>query len=389
MPPSRRTGATPPIPCVLGNTDLVRALGLAGIRSAVVAPPRSPVASSRFAAGRIPRADNWGQPQRLLANLVRYGEHRPGTPLFFQHDGDLVFVSRHRDVLQRMFTFVLGDACLIERVVNKTRFVELASEAGLPTPPSVVLRPGAGGDPPEVPFDYPVVVKPVTRRDVVWKPIAHGAKAVELHSSGELDAIWPVLAASGVEFVLQELVPGREDHVESYHAYVDEGGEVVGEFTGRKLRTWPPAYGETTALEITDQGDVRELGRWCMRELGLRGVAKLDFKRAPDETLFLLEVNARFNLWHLPGAVAGTNLPALVYADLVGRRRPATGLHPGVRWSVPWFDLRAARAEGMSLAAWLRWQARCETRHILAVDEPMPFIQGLVWRRGRRALGSR
>src|SRR5215470_19812901 len=40
----------------------------------------------------------------------------------------------------------------------------------------------------------------------------------------------------------------------------------------------------------------------------LTGVAKPDFKRAPDGRLLLLEINPRFNLWHHLGAVAGVNL---------------------------------------------------------------------------------
>jgi predicted ATP-grasp superfamily ATP-dependent carboligase len=37
-----------------------------------------------------------------------------------------------------------------------------------------------------------------------------------------------------------------------------------------------------------------------------------------------LEINPRFTLWHHAGAVAGVNIPALVYADLTGTPRPAT-----------------------------------------------------------------
>ena len=60
--------------------------------------------------------------------------------------------------------------------------------------------------------------------------------------------------------------------------------------------------------------------------LGFRGVIKLDFKEDErDGCLYLLEANPRFNLWHHPGAIAGVNLPALVYSDLVspGSARPA------------------------------------------------------------------
>jgi predicted ATP-grasp superfamily ATP-dependent carboligase len=213
-----------------------------------------------------------------------------------------------------------------------------------------------------------------------------------MESPHDLEALWPALAEAGFEMVAQELVAGPEDRIESYHAYVDESGEVAGEFTGRKVRTLPREYGHTTALEITDEGDVREVGRHCMERLGLRGVAKLDFKRAPSGELLLLEVNPRFNLWHLPGAVAGVNLPALVYADLVGVARPAVRprVRAGVRWTVPWHDLSAARAGGAPLARWAAWQLRCETRHVLSLDDPMPFLRGLAWPRiERRVLRRR
>jgi predicted ATP-grasp superfamily ATP-dependent carboligase len=125
-----------------------------------------------------------------------------------------------------------------------------------------------------------------------------------------------------------------------------------------------------------------------MARLGLRGVAKLDFKRAPDGSLLLLEVNPRFNLWHLPGAVAGVNLPALVYADLVGVARPPVRSRPreGVRWTVPWHDLRAARSWRTGMARWAAWQLGCETRHVMSLDDPMPFMRGMVWPRVARRL---
>jgi predicted ATP-grasp superfamily ATP-dependent carboligase len=283
-------------------------------------------------------------------------------------------------VLSESLRFVIGDPELVEQLLDKTLFSALASRLGLPAPRSEVLRAEPGTDPPALSLDYPVVVKPLTRRDTIWVPIAGRSKALRLESERDLRELWPKLGAGGFEFVAQELVPGGEDRIESYHAYVDERGEVAGEFTGRKVRTRPREFGHTTALTTTDEGDVREAGRRCMETLGLRGVAKVDFKRAPSGELLLLEVNARFNLWHLPGAVAGVNLPALVYADLVGLPRPKFGrARAGVRWTVPWDDLAAAREQGMALSRWAAWQRRCETRHVLTLDDPMPFARGLLW----------
>lgn len=377
-----------PLACVLGNTDLVRPLGMAGIRCAAVTRPDRPQAYSRFVAERIEWADNWRQHERMTENLLAFAERQPEPPpLFFQHDGDLVYVSRNRDALEGRFRFTVADRELVEQLVDKTRFCELAERVGLPVPRSVVLRPAAEPGLPDLALDFPIVVKPLTRRDVVWRPLAGHSKAIELGSRGELEAFWPRLVEAGVELVAQELVAGGEERIESYHVYVDLRGEIAGEFTGRKVRTLPRRFGDTTALETTEAGDVRELGAECVRRLGLRGAAKLDFKRAPSGRLHLLEVNPRFNLWHHVGAVAGVNLPAIAYADLVGLPRPvARAARPGVRWSVPWHDLAARREWDLSLARWVRWQLRCDAYEVLALDDPLPFLRGIVERRVRGRL---
>ena len=375
----------------MGDADLVRALGMAGIRSACVTRPGWPADRSRFTEQRVEWADNWGDPEHLLENLLRYARTLPEpAPLFFQHDGDVTFVSRHRDALRSHFRFMIADAELVEQCVDKTRFIVLARRLGLPIPPSVVLWPSVQAERPRVELEPPLILKPRTRRDAWWRPLAGKAKAIEIGSLDELDGAWSTFAAAGVDLVLQQMIPGGEERIESYHGYVDPTGEVAAEFTGRKVRTFPLRFGDTTACEITDAGDVRDAGRECMRKLGLTGVAKLDFKRDPDDRLHLLEVNPRFTLWHLPGAVAGVNIPAVVHADLLGRPRPRVGpIRPGVRYSVLWHDFRAARANGISLRRWALWQARCDTRHNLALDDPMPFVGGMVLKRVRARSGTR
>ena len=110
--------------------------------------------------------------------------------------------------------------------------------------------------------------------------------------------------------------------------------------------------------------------------LALSGVAKLDFKRDPRGNLRLLEINPRFNLWHHAGAVAGVNIPALVYADLVGMPRPlVTHAKAGVRWCRMWKDFPAARASGVPLTAWLPWALGSEAKSTLSWDDPMPFLR--------------
>ncbi len=334
-------------------------------------------------------ADAWEQPEELLQLLERFAATQAEPPvLFYEEDRELLLISRYRERLSRHFRFVVPDRVLVEDLVDKGRFQALAQRLDLPVPAARVLDPSRDA----VPLDlqFPLALKPLVRRGEQWTPIGGAAKALRLDTPLALVSAWPHLARAGIPVLLQQLIPGPETCIESYHVYVDEHGETVGEFTGRKIRTWPLAYGDSTALEITDAPEVTTLGRDLVRRLGLRGVAKLDFKRARDGRLYLLEVNPRFTLWHHLGARAGVNIPALVFADLAGLPRAAMRqARAGARWCKPWDDVLAARAAGISFLRWLPWALGSDALRVVAWDDPMPFIRGVLWRVMSRMFRSR
>lgn len=385
------TGAsdTPSLACVMGDMDLVWPLGLAGVGCAVVAAPGSPPVHSRFTRAAIPWKNFWEGTEDLVEALIRFGSAQPSPPvLFYQEDSQLLLVSRHRERLGRAFRFVIADAELVESLVDKGRFQAMAERHGLPVPATRRVRPAAGSPPANLGLHFPVVIKPLTRDDR-WFAIGGATKAVFAETSTALHELWPRLAAVDIDLLVQELIPGPETRIESYHVYVDERGDIAGEFTGRKIRTFPLSLGHSTALEISDAADVAALGRALVQKLGLRGVAKFDFKRAPDGTLHLLEVNPRYNLWHHLGAVAGMNLPALVHADMAGLPRPAMSrARAGATWCRPLDDWRAARASGISPASWLPWMLRCDANASMDWRDPMPCLNGELYQRVRRLGGG-
>jgi D-aspartate ligase len=375
---------TLPLACVLGDVDLVRALALAGVRSAVVAEPGQPARYSRATAAVLERFDPWQHAEEAVAGLVAFAKEQASPPvLFYDGDWDLLLISRHREQLAPSFRFVVAEPELVEALVDKERFQALAERLDLPVPRArrVSAATGADGD---LGLRFPVVVKPLTRHHDTWRPFAR-TKAVPAEDASALRSIMDALAGSDLEVLVQEAVPGPETRIESYHVYVDGRGEIAAEFTGRKLRTHPPGYGYTTALTITDAPEVLRLGRDLTQRLGLTGVAKLDFKRAADDELKLLEVNPRFNLWHHPGAVAGVNIPAFVYSDLVGLPRPRPAVaRAGVSWCSLAHDVQAAHADGMGRLEWLRWALRCEAKSGFALSDPLPLPRAALFRLRRR-----
>jgi predicted ATP-grasp superfamily ATP-dependent carboligase len=385
--PTRKTNGIP-IACVLGEVDLLRALRLARIPSTIVAQEGNPALYSRAATTAIGWIDPWREPEALVERLVAFGHRQPRPPvLYYDGDWDLLLVSRYRNRLAQAFRFVVPDAELVESVVDKALFQGLAEHHRLPVPRSVKIAadddPSAGID-----LDFPVVVKPVTRQNITWEPLSD-LKALHVTDADELRSVRRRLAVAGVDVIVQEAIAGPDSRIESYHVYIDERGAIAGEFTGRKLRVHPPGYGHTTALTITRNEQLAALGRQIVDRIGLRGVAKLDFKSGPDGRMYLFEINARFNLWHHPGAVAGVNLPALVYADLVGLPRPAQRqVREGVTWCTLRHDFQAARAEGMTILGCLRTTAASDAKSGFAWDDPLPLPRAAAWQ-ARRWLRAR
>lgn len=367
--------------CVMGDMNLVRPLGLAGVSCAVVAPLGDPTTYSRFVRVVLPWESFSKNLDGLADRLLRFGAAQEEPPvLFFEEDSHLLFVSRYRERLGEAFRFILPEVALVEDLVDKTRFQPLAERLGLPIPASRRIRPCPGSAPVSIDLRFPVVIKPLRRRSP-WDLIAGNSKAIELATEKAFRELWPRLASNEMDLLVQEMIPGPESCIESYHVYVDHQGEIAGEFTGRKIRTYPPSCGHSTALQTTDAEDVAALGRALVRKLDLHGVAKFDFKRDPDGVLHLLEVNPRFNLWHVLGARAGVNIPAIVYADLTGQSRPPSAkARPGVRWCTLPSDLFAARAIGLPMWSWLPWVIRCEVTSHINWDDPV-LVQA-VWHRG-------
>ncbi|QQP92053.1 ATP-grasp domain-containing protein [Skermanella sp. TT6] len=364
--------------CVMGDMNMVRALGMGGIGCALVTQPGDPALHSRYTRQAVFWDDFENRHAELIDLLVDFASRQPEPPvLYYQQDAQLLMVSRHRDRLAKSFRFVVPEAELVEDLVDKARFQVLAERLQLPVPRTRRIDFSVGAPdtgPSDIDLRFPIIVKPLTRY-VAWGAIGGAGKALRVESPGELQALWPDLIAGGMDLLAQEMIPGPETRIESYHCYVDGAGSVVGEYTGRKIRTYPEALGHSTALTITDEADVRTLGREMVDKLALTGVAKFDFKRAPDGTLHLLEVNPRFNLWHYVGAVAGVNLPALVYGDLLGlRRSPVPRARAGASWCNITRDKLAARESGVSMAEWWAWMIRCEAKSITLRD-PMPFLR--------------
>ena len=373
-----------PFACVMGDIDLLRPLGMAGIPCAVVTRPGTMPRFSRYARIALEYNDPWKKPEKVVEVLMRFGRAQKEKPvLFYEHDAHLKIVSKYRDELSKAFRFVVAEENLVAEILDKFKFHALAERTGLPVPKTCLIDAHTEADWDRIDLQFPFIIKPVTRSPRLWDPVAGKAKAVHIGNAQDLRKFQKRFSATQTKFELiaQQLVAGPESAIESYQVYVDENGDFAGEFTGKKIRTFPVELGHSCSLTITDAPDLAALGRSLAKKINLRGVAEFEFKRDANGELFLLEINPRFNLWHHLGAAAGVNLPAIIYADLAGSVRPAPQkARAGTRWCRVWYDFRAARADGISFGKWFNWAMSCEVKRGLTWDDPLPIVAGGVWR---------
>lgn len=353
---------------VAGDISLVRALGRTGI-DVVVATDRSvsPATASRFCKDALVVPSFLEDPDGAVDAIVAWCKREPAKPvLFYQGDHDLLAFSRRRADLEGCAHIVLPRAELVEDLVDKVRFAALAERVHLPVPKTGVL-----GDEWTL---FPCVLKPATRSH----PLAGAAKAVRIEGPSEL-----IRAAAVVDArcVIQEAIPGREDRIVSYHAYVRADGSVAAEFTGKKVRTIPKRYGFSTCVMVAHDAEVAFAGREVMRAIELTGVVKMDFKRdARDGRLVLLEINPRFNLWHHPATIAGVAIPELVYRDCVDGDHAERTKH--IAREIVWMNTRGDarsflehRRDGeLSTWRWLSEVVGADVREDFWLADPLPFL---------------
>lgn len=389
----RRFHPERPPALLLGGLNLVRALGLGAIPVVVASPqPDWPALASRYTAGRL-ILPPLGRREAVLEMLLAAGERLADAmgrkiPLFYGDDDYLNVILEHREALARHFAFIVNEPAVARALIEKDQFEAFSQRRGLPVPRTLQWEDLEG-------WHSPVIVKPRVKigydDSAVFQRLFSGAGKGRVFASGPQLTANPLACQLRENLVIQEYVPGDDRNLWSFHGYADENGVLLASFSGRKIRTYPASTGVSSFLELVHNEAFASVASQAAARIPLRGVFKMDFKRDNvSGTWRLLEVNARYNLWHHLGAANGLNLPRVAYEYLVyGRRPQATARY---RTSHRWLALRpdyrayrelAARGE-LNLLGWLRSLVQspmvCD---VFSWTDPMPFVRDVFnrWRR--------
>jgi D-aspartate ligase len=401
---NRLRATLPPVVLVEGEGNpnglsVVRSLARRGIKVYAITPPRSYVRYSRCCTW-IPDSVTGGEhPEKLARYLLGpESDWLRGAVLLTCYDQGLMLLARHHDELAQKYRLDLSNPDAQLCMLDKLATYQAAVAAGVPTPRFWVARSREQVLGYRDELVYPLLIKPVLSH--VYRGRFAGVKLAFANNFDETLARYAEAERAGVDVMLVEQIPGPDDRLCSYYTYLDENGSALFDFTKRVVRRYPLVSGQA-CHHVTDHvPELREPALRLFRQVGLRGLANVEFKRDDrDGVLKLIECNARFTAATALVAAAGYDLAWFVYSGLVGRPTPPMGpLKVGKRQLYPiedFYAYRALRKRGeLTFWQWLKSIAHPTTFAIFRWSDPMPFLvfeaerlRSAVVRRWRRWFG--
>lgn len=161
---------------------------------------------------------------------------------------------------------------------------------------------------------YPLLIKPSTRKDLTVDVF----RTLYLASPTDLQNKKTVIEkalSSGVELVVSEFIPGDDTNIYAYTCFRSEQGEILNEWTGKKLTQFPDSYGVFSSASNEAPVEVLEQGRSLVEALDAYGIVEPEFKFDHRDGKFkLMEVNLRSMMWHQAGYITGVKLQRTQFA---------------------------------------------------------------------------
>jgi predicted ATP-grasp superfamily ATP-dependent carboligase len=313
-----------------------RSLAQAGYQVSATATTRpAPGQWSRSCTRAFSLPDARYEPEAFLAGLLEILVNSRHSLLLVGSDASLLAVSEHRDVLEPHVLIGLPPHDAVERSLDKLLLGELAHQAGLSAPETILCRGYEQAADAARRFGFPVVVKPryaVSRFDEMGeRPSSRVA-----WSKAWLARLVPLY---GDVCLVQKREPG---------AVCSCSGIMTGEgllalAVSRYRRTWPPdggngAFSETISPPVALEKAVRPL----LAAIGWTGIFELELIWRDDDTFFAIDFNPRPYGSLALAVQAGASLPALWCDWLLGRRPRSVTARPGVRYRWEDGDVRHA-----------------------------------------------
>jgi predicted ATP-grasp superfamily ATP-dependent carboligase len=255
---------------------------------------------------------------------VENGDRFEEKPVLFPtNDQWTVTIARYKTRLEKWYRPCVADDNVVELLINKAQFYKWGMEHDYPVPkiysPEDLERSDSRL--------FPIIAKPNARR--IPDLCANNANLGSFLDTHRMTILrdfneYKDFLARYCEyidfFLFQEYVAGMADQMYTIGIYANREHEILGLFSGRKVRGFPPDIGDC----IVGQGErmpeeIISCVKEIVRKLKYSGIAEFEFKKdSLTGELRLIEINPRSWSWIGITPACGVSLPWIAYSDMTG-----------------------------------------------------------------------
>lgn len=255
--------------------------------------------------------------EAFLNFLIDYAKRQDVKPVLYPcADNYVEFIDAHLDVLRDYYYIPQSQKGLYTEVMNKDSLHDLALKYGVRVPETIRSNDDDLVNKVNQQVGYPCIIKPV---DSPAFTKAFRVKSFLINNEVELLNGLKKAKDAQVEVIVQRIIPGFDDHMYTYDAYMNQHSDVTHWVTCNKFRQYPINFG---ASSFTIQKYVEELhtiGAPFFKAMGYKGFAEIEFKKdAKTGEFYLIEINVRTTTLNSMLDKAGVNFPYVQYMDLTG-----------------------------------------------------------------------
>lgn len=229
-----------------------------------------------------------------------YRNHEEPVILIACGDGYTQLLAKHKEELSKVFIVPYIDYDLVEKLISKEGFYQVAEQYGLPYPKTKIITEAdyKAENYLTIPFDYPVELKPAD--PVSWLNVHFEGRKKDftIHDEAELGDIVKKIYTHGykADLILQDFIPGDDSNMRVLNAYVGKDHRVKMMCLGHPLLEdpTPQSIGNYMAILPEYNQKLYDQVQQFLEKINYVGMANFDIKYdVRDGQYKFFEINLR------------------------------------------------------------------------------------------------